>query len=335
MSSVLINIPIEPLEERYSVQWDRWFMQEFAKAAVPFKTLYGDPIPSVIERGSFLDVVYTNIYKTSQLQKILFLLRDYKDDYELILFFHDVWFPGLEMIAYIREGLSLKNLKIYGCLHAGSYDEQDFLHKKGMERWAKGIEHSWFSEIVDGIFVATEFHKNLLLSTRISNEEKIHVTGFPIYHEESTLSNKKEDIVVFPHRLDSEKQPHLFDALKVRFADSGWTFVKTKECCKNKKEYFDLLSKSKIAVSFALQETWGIAMQEALFFGNIPLCPNRLSYSEMYKGVFLYDSEEDLYGKLQSLMQKSTSVDSLRNRNKEVLLQKGSAAISNMLKIML
>ena len=63
----LINIPIEPLEERYSVQWDKWFAEAFVDFDVEFnkeKKEISFLIPvvnwstSVHDLGSF--IVYTN-----------------------------------------------------------------------------------------------------------------------------------------------------------------------------------------------------------------------------------------------------------------------------------
>ncbi len=45
------------------------------------------------------------------------------------------------------------------------------------------------------------------------------------------------------------------------------------------------------STSFALQETWGIAMQEAVYFLNVPICPASLSYPELYPHEFLYDPD--------------------------------------------
>src|SRR5512138_1159671 len=128
----VLNIPIEPLEERYSTQWDKWFRVEFLKANIQFETAYGEKTSGKIGRGSFLDVTETNLYKTSQLQKVINIIanHDYRDP--LVVFFHDLWNPALTTLAYIRDGLGLKNLYIVGCLHAGSYDPYDFLNRQQM-----------------------------------------------------------------------------------------------------------------------------------------------------------------------------------------------------------
>jgi hypothetical protein len=285
-------IPIEPLEERYSSQWDRWITKGFHTAGIDADHIYGINTSGRIHRGSFLDVIETNLYKTSQLQSIIELLATYDDKEPLVLFYFDLWDPGLTTVAYIRDGLGLKNLKIVGCLHAGSYDNEDFLNKQNMTPWAGRMEECWFDKIVDQIYVATEFHKLLLCAKRDIYPEKVFVTGFPIYPDFLLDPICKENIIVFPHRLDYEKQPGMFDTLHELCREEsemlGWKWLKTKEECKTKKEYYELLGRAKVAVSCAKQETWGIAMQEAALSGCFPVCPNRLSYPEIFPSTYLY-----------------------------------------------
>lgn len=335
----LINIPIEPLEERYSAQWDRWFSRGFNKARIDFDSIYGYPTSGKINSGSFLDVIETNEYKTTQLQEIIKILKTYKDDEPLVLFFHDLWNPALTTIAYIRDGLGLKNLKIVGCLHAGSYDHNDFLFKQGMSDWAKPMEEAWFDVIVDQIYVATNFHKKMICDRRaILDKDKIKVTGFPIYPDFlKDNSSYKENIIVFPHRLDYEKQPGMFDALHELCREEsellGWKWLKTKEECNTKAEYYALLAKSKVAFSGAKQETWGIAMQEAVLSGCFPVCPNRLSYTELYNKDYLYYDNNLTQAKkmITHFMIGHTSDYDVLNEEQLKIISRGSQAIPNII----
>lgn len=340
----ILNVPIEPLEERYSIQWDEWFKEAFLKYAPEIEviTIYGDNPSGKIVSGSFLDVLNTNEYKTSQLLKIIAFLKEYDGVEPLVLFFHDLWFPGLANIAYIREGMQFKNIMIAGCLHAGAYDQYDFLSKSGMGKWACHFERSMF-KIVDFVFVATNFHRKLILKQIITADpNQVIVTGFPfkVYQSPDEVV-QKENIVVFPHRLDSEKQPDMFDRVAKKVKRRGWKFIKSKEVCKTKQEYYQLLAKSKIAVSCALQETWGIAMQEAVMYGCLPLVPNRLSYVEMYGPDFIYKDEGNLVQILSTAMDffefeskrgvVNLKISALQNE----IRMNGDVAIPNMLNVML
>ena len=282
MGKAIIFAPIELLEERYSAQWYEWFMASFKRAGIK-PIVVGDTEPRKITQGQFLDVVETNKYKAKQLCQILsHIERGFKGT----IFFMDMWFPGIEMLAYIRDNLK-KNLKISGILHAGTWDAWDFLSQNGLGYWAQHTEKGWCA-LADQILVATQFHKQLIIGERrlnLHHERKMEIVEFPVYQNEQLRNSPKEDIVVFPHRLAPEKQPELFAQVekecKYTYPEmSGVQFIISKEVCKTKQEYYELLARSKVAVSFALQETFGIAMLEAENMGCIPVAPDRLSYVE-------------------------------------------------------
>lgn len=327
---IIINVPIEPIESRYSKQWDRWFKSSFDLNELNCKTIYGIPTSGAIKDGAFLDVVDTNTYKTEQLLQIINFIESNRNK-KIVIFFHDLWFPGLLNIAYLRDGLGLQdNIKICGCLHAGSYDEYDFLNKTGMTKWAHEAENSFF-RVVDKIFVATNFHLDLLSAKRKASRGKVVVTGFPIYDEFSNPYIPKENAIVFPHRLDPEKQPVLFENLFCRLGHpSGWTGWQTVRQAARKADYYTLLNKSRIAISYAHQETWGIAMQEAVICWNFPIVPRRLSYPELYFREFLYEGDDDL-----SLVRKYMNPTTIDYKNLEVqrinILEKGKSAIPNII----
>ena len=65
----------------------------------------------------------------------------------------------------------------------------------------------------------------------------------------------------------------------------------TQEKQLTKKEYHELLAKSKMVFSANLQETLGISAYEGALVGAIPMMPDRLSYTEMYDDDFKYPSE--------------------------------------------
>ena len=331
------QVPIEPLEERYSKQWTEWFEQEFVNLGVEFTTIKGEILSTKIRQGSFLDVIGTNFYKACQLKSLCGLLENgfIKDDDVILL--HDGWFPGIEMLAYIRDALDLK-FKIYAIFHAGTYDPWDFLTQKGMAKWAYWSETAWFM-IYDGIFVATEFHKKMIVGDRSVYSNKFHVTGLPIYPDFVQPDAHKENIIVFPHRLDPEKQPEMFQKLRselVKRRDFGWIMTNTKTLCTTKQQYYNLLNKAKISVSCALQETFGICMQESVMCGCIPIVPNRLSYQELYPAVFRYDSYEELIEKVEYFTKTSgEGIESLRLEIlKNQFIKMGAEAIPNMVKIL-
>lgn len=296
--NTLYVIPIEPLEERYSADWLNWtnnFLENTdvkSLVIMPNEKTYGK-----IQTGQFLDSVQTNVFKSKQLQQIMDLFHNGQVKNGDVFWFHDLWFPGIEMLSYIRDTTDLNDIKIYGMLHAGTYDPNDFLTQCGMENWGRHFERMLL-DIADGIFVATSYHKELIISKRAGSMEKkvrkkVLVVPFPMYHKTPLASDnyrERENIVVFPHRLAPEKGYKIWQDLKIagKGMMNDWQFIATKEVCQNKKEYYDLLRRAKYAVSFAKQETWGIAMQEAVLCGCVPIVPSKLAYKEIYPSLFRY-----------------------------------------------
>lgn len=334
----IINMPIESIPLRYSTDWHRWFIREFNKHKdISYVTINPEPLIDKICKGSFLDIAGTNYYKAMQISRIseMFFRGEIEDGD--IFFLHDIWHPGLEAIAYMRDGLGI-DVKICGCIFAGTYDPYDFLTKKGMSYWGKSLEESWF-RIVDKIFCATEFHKRLIIEHRDIDPKKIIVTGHPLYNEFPKEMPKKENIVVFPHRLDSEKNPQMFDVLKEanETIHSSWKFIKTKEVCKTKKEYYDLLRKAKVSISFADQETLGFAMIESIYADCIPLVPDKLSYSELYDSAFKFNSFMECSKKLDLIINRNIDeymIKELINNNKKEIQEKCESAIPKMIEEM-
>ncbi len=326
----VINIPIEPLEERYSIQWNTWFKNYFEKHFINYVTIEPEPLTKRIESGAFLDVIGTNCYKARQLEMITTAFHRQVAWDGAIFFFHDLWYPGIEMLAYIQDALDM-NFKIVGCLHAGTYDKTDFISYMGMGDWGEELENSWF-KIIDKIFVGSFYHKNMIVSNRNINPEKIVVTGFPIYPQQ--LKNlEKQKIVLFPHRLDPEKNPDKWDVFVKKYEKSippDWTFVRKSKSYLPKKEYYDLLEKANIVISMADHENWGIVMQEALFANCIPFVPNRLSYPELFLPCFQYETEIELFEKIFYAIVNPEFYFNSMALNKNRLIQKGEKAIPNM-----
>ena len=325
---MIVLFPIEPLDERYSTQWLTWFETEFKRKNINWITINPDPLTNKIENGAFLDICGTNYYKASQLMQFIKLMRYKKIGNGDIVFLHDIWFPGLESLAYIRDALNL-DIKIVGCLHAGTYDSTDFIAQKGMGVWGKDLENSWF-KLVDKVFVGSEYHKKLILRKRKIDEKKLIKTGFPIYWNRSTTT-KKENIVLFPNRLSSDKQPYLFNKLAKEFKTSGWSFIKTQELRLTKGKYYDLLEKSKIVVSFSKHENFGIAMREGLFSGCIPVVPNTLCYPEFFNVIFRYCTYKECVHRIADIMNNFEKYETIRMDNSNRLLELGRKSIGNMI----
>jgi glycosyltransferase involved in cell wall biosynthesis len=159
---------------------------------------------------------------------------------------------------------------------------------------------------------------------------KIFVTGIPFNAtqlQEKYPFESKENIVVFPHRCNEEKHPENFDKLKKKYPQ--WKFIKTLEETTTREEYFQLLAKSKVMISFADQETWGFSTLESMALGNYVIVPNGLSYRETVPDKeYRYDKEKEVATMLEDFMSREelpiyTEIQTI-----------GTDAISKMLKVL-
>lgn len=297
-------LPIEPIEERYSAQWWQWTREALVDLGLaPQVKIVGEYEPQEIRAGQFLDVYGTNLYKADQMQRLIALLATSGQQPATILVY-DGWFPGIEAIAYIRDAMR-RDIRLIGIFHAGTYDPHDFLTQSGMGRWADFLERSWM-KIYDRVLVATDFHRNLLENTRTFYPNRIKVVPFPVYENEELRALPKKRAVVFPHRLAFEKQPTDFNCLAAEFREmypgDPARFFRAKDICKSKADYYHALATSRVSFSSALQETFGIAMQESVNLGCVPIVPDRLSYSELFPGTCKYRTIEEAARKVKAAL---------------------------------
>ena len=307
---MLYYIPIEPYETRYTADWIYDYEMTFEMCNVRYTTILGKTTSTKVTTGGVLDACGTHLYKFSQLQDIINRIQEGKITDDDIIFFADLWFPGLESLFYIRNMLNLK-FQICGIFHAGTYDEADITYRNHMRDWGRYLEACWFTDI-DKIFVATEFHKQLLLSKSFIVEglkDKIYVTGLPFYADslrhEYPIKKSNENILVFPHRMDVEKHPEVFDELIDWLLKKNVKFtpIKTIVETKSREEYFNILAKSKVMVSFADQETFGYSTLESMALGNIVVVPNKLSYVETVPKEYRYNTKEECFNMVFNALQ--------------------------------
>jgi len=302
-------IPIEPLNERYTEQWYRWFPEALKKRKVPFQVIDGEPLNTKVECGTFLDINSTLHYKAEQLKKIAKLFFEKKIKPGDIFFVADLEFWGIESIRYLSD-LNNIPVNIYAFLHAASYTCEDFMEK--CSQYGKVFEEGWF-KICDKIFVGSEYHKKQVEKLRPIAYDKIVVTGNPYNIKEvkdklKGIKIEKKNQIILTNRPDYEKRPNLsldvFRILKRRHPD--WDFMITtsrkawgkgwiREVALNeakygwlkirenllKEEYLIELAKSKVMISNTIEENFGYCILEACIFDTIPIIENNYSHPEL------------------------------------------------------
>lgn len=298
----LIYVPLEHIDKRYTIHMDNDIEEYLCEQKIDYIKVSPPLLSGILKPGMFLDAAGTIRTKANQIEQIAKLYETGQVTNETTFFFSDLWFPGIESLAYLNYFYKVKP-KITGIIHAGSFTDTDFV--RDMERWAKNFEDVVF-DICDTIYVASDFIKKDIIKKRFVHEDKLVVTNLPLDSRLKQYCNEdeKENIVIFNGRICDEKQPWMFDLLKERFKNKPWKFIKTQEEDLTKVEYYHLLAKSKCVVSFALQENFGYGIAEATELGCIPVVPNRLVYPELYSSDYLYNTFEECAELVEKAMEE-------------------------------
>lgn len=291
--SKVIYVPLEHIEGRYTVHMDRDITNFLEESGIDYYKVIPLQESPPLPEGMFLNAAFTTKFKSMQMALIADMYEHNMIEDGDVFFFSDIWFPGIESIAYMNY-FHKKETSITGIIHAGSFTDTDFV--RDLERWAKNFEDIVF-DISDKVFCASNFIRNDIIKKRIVDPNKLIVSGLPVDFSglDKYKDLQKENIVVFNGRVCDEKQPWLFDELerqvKARGIDAK--FIKTQEENLSKDAYYELLGRSKCTVSYALQENFGFGIAEASYLSSTPVVPNRLVYPELYSSKYLYDSFEE------------------------------------------
>ncbi len=291
-------VDLEAVETRYTGEWKTHLPALLRKKGHNVQVIDGpEDIPRATTPGAFLNFGGTNIYKSSQVEKIGRLFCDGRISAGDHFIFTDAWHPGIINLKYMSELLGIP-VKIHALWHAGSYDPQDFLGRLiGDAPWVRHAEKSFFHAI-DHNWFATDFHikmfdHNLLNHVVDYDDKKVIRTGWPMEYMQDTLSMykgmPKRNLILFPHRIAPEKQVEIFRDLKHHLPQYEFVVCQDQQLTKN--EYHNLLGEAKLVFSANLQETLGISWYEGAIVDAIPMVPDRLSYSEMATDEFKYPSE--------------------------------------------
>jgi len=294
-------LPLEPLEMRYTKMQDEVTQKAFRKVGFDYKPIYGTSLTSDIKTGAFLDANSTNHYKFSQLMEVTKLFNAGKIKPGDSFYVSDLWFPGIEAIKYMAFFNKVEPVYVFGILHAGSFTPTDYVNQ--LKYWAKDLELSWI-KYADGIFLGSEQGRQDIIKTfniEYPELEKLHVTGLAFDTERLEKYKipweEKEDIIIFPHRLDKEKQPAVMEAIEKFFPTVEVIYTHKKKYPKD--EYYKILAKSKVLFSASLQENFGYSVLEAITLGVNPILPiNNTNYKYIYPKEVLYTSVEDAISKI-------------------------------------
>ena len=291
--SMLWFIDLEAHEQRYTVEWKKYFKQQLDDAMFDFspssrvvELIDGGETKGETTPGAFVSFAESTWYKAHQIRRVSQAFQaGFVRSGDRFLF-ADAWHPGVIFCRYMADTLGV-DITIDVMWHAGSYDDWDILGQKIKDKsWSYGFERS-VSDAADVNYFATGFHRDLFVDKlQPADPESAEVVGWPMEYLVRKLGarahNVKKDTLLFPHRLSPEKQPEIMALLEPHFPD--YRVVYAQKEALTKEQYHDVLARSVAVFSANLQETLGIAMYEGLLCGAVPIMPDRLSYEEIYKG---------------------------------------------------
>jgi hypothetical protein len=291
---------IEPLETRYTGQWDHYLPLQLRAAAaqrgltVSVNPISGGIVPTRPSFGAFFDFAATNIYKSRQIEEVARRFQAGAVQSGDVFVFADAWHPGVNQLCYMSALLKIP-VRPIGLWHAGHYDPNDSLGSIESQHvpWAQSMERTLF-EAYDVSAFATQAHIDLFRKgLGVSVNERVVQCGWPMEYLPGLLalyrSVPKRNLVLFPHRIALEKQVTIFRDLAGSFPD--WQFIACQDRPLSKDAYHHLLAEARVVFSCSLQETLGIGCYEGVLAGAVPVVPDRLSYCEMYPDDFRYPSE--------------------------------------------
>ena len=347
-------LELEPLKERYTDWWESHIPQEIEKLGKPCEVISGETLTDSVETGTVLDASSTNYWKASQLQKICekFHKGEIKPHSHFLV--ADIWFPGIEMIRYMSQMYQIP-VFVWGIWHAGSCTLNDFAEP--MHNWSRFFEMG-FLNMCDGIFVGSDYSKESIRSRLLYPLPKkesdqimnvIHAYGMPLnYDEIQQYESEKQNIILFPHRPDEEKNPNIFidiiQGLSTHwddFEDYKFVFCTSRKEYKSqstwinallsslkikfsnveilgdlsKESYYKLLGSSKLAISTTSEENFGYCAVEALALGTQVLLPNAFSHPEIVEENYsiLYNTYDELLERIPKILEKPLNTKELKS----------------------
>lgn len=209
-------LPLEPYEERYTLQLQTWNESRFKDRGINFESILGLKLNESknIKTGQVLDAHGRCYWATTQIAELVKRMEAGDVTGEDVIFSEDLFHPGYVSLPYILEQLPEKDRPKYFTRNlAQSIDPDDFVFP-----WREWIRP--FEEIVDrtatGILMAnTEMGWHMRVG--MLNKAPLYVTGLPFDKNEvrsrvGTLKplNQRRNRIVYSSRFDKEKQPWFY-----------------------------------------------------------------------------------------------------------------------------
>ncbi len=342
---------LESYEARYTLQLQDWNERVFKRRKIDYELITGAELTTdkKIVTGSVLDAHGRTYYSMMQTANLVKLMKEGKVTSEDVIFYEDMFTPGIESLPYILEQVPKEfRPRVYVRCLAQSIDPDDFVNREGMAHWMRKFEQM-VDEFVTGILVASE---EMVAHLRIAGmKAPIFVTGLPFGKGEvlervplqMPLVNRTKR-VGFAARWDDEKQPDFYMDLAEKFhakhplvefavfcghpelKSNNPKYVERAKALENnenvnfkvytglkKNDYYRLLADSVVLFNCALQDWVSNTVSEADTFGTLTLYPAYRSFPEVFannaKNMYIPWSVDDAADRLEKMFLNPTSYE--------------------------
>jgi hypothetical protein len=317
----LFVIGLERYQARYTFQLAQWTSTALDRLGVAHQFVDGQTLDNseAIVTGQVLDAHGRSYYSLTQMAELVKLMRQGQINDEDVLFFEDMFTPGMESLPYIMNQIpsSMRPRIFVRCL-AQTIDPDDFVHVWGMSDWMSLYE-KMCDQFVDGILASNE---EMVAHMKIAGWRApiYNISGLSFGKSEVQSRvggtahiksfDQREQRVSFASRFDQEKNPHFFMDLLERVKQqhpnvtfsllAGGSLKSNDTSCvararmlqarglleihENlpKNTYYQLLNNTRVLFASSLQDWTSNVSSEADALGANLLFPAYRSFPEMF-----------------------------------------------------
>jgi glycosyltransferase involved in cell wall biosynthesis len=319
--SKMFYVGLERYQSRYSYDLENWTRQACGENfPLEFVSVGDSKSLHAISNGQVLDACIRPLHALMQISELIQYVQDGSLTSDDLIFFEDMYHPGLDGLAYALALKRVKPLIVGRCL-AQTIDPDDFTSNHPvLRKWMPKYEKMAL-DIFDVLFVAS--HEMVSFMRAAGWNAHVLVTGLPFstkcvrevancnpdgMQPEGFHSRKQR--VVFASRLDWEKQPVFFlevartvrkIAPHIEFAFlSGKPWSSNRRSIEveirkdindglvsmydnlSKEAYYDILKDSRVLFNCALQDWVSNTVSEADALGCNLVFPAYRSFVELF-----------------------------------------------------
>lgn len=337
---------LEPYKARYTLQLQEWNERVFKRRGIDYVIVPGETLGNdqAIVTGQVLDAHGRSYFGMSQMMNLVRYMREGKVSNEDVVFFEDMFQPGIESLPYILDQVpTASRPRIFVRCLAQSIDPDDFVHVWGMSKWM-GL----YEQMVNEFATVLATNEEMVAHMRIAGWQApiYNISGLAFGKDEVRERidgalrpfNQRTKRVGFAARWDQEKQPDFFmDIIEEwyrRYPGSGVEFClmsggklksnndsymgRTRRLQEEgklvihedleKNEYYELLNDTRVLFNCALQDWVSNTVSEGDTLGSNVLYPAYRSFPETFANdadrLYIPWNKEDAITKLGKLLEQ-------------------------------